>query len=411
MHEAQKVQVVVAVAATRLDLWLKSLTLGLVLLANNLCYAAILPEERADIMYHRYDGGGMVIDGPSVLVRKNFNDKVSIAGSYYVDSVSSASIDVKTQGASRYSEERTEYSLDAAYLVDKTQFNIGATLSDENDYEATSARFDISHAFFSEMTTISIGYSQGDDDISSSRDADFQRSLKRRNYRFGGSQILTKNLLLNLNYEGIVDEGYLQNPYRQIITVSCTTSAPDLISCPLANQEAALADEVYPSTRNSDAFSLKLSYHLPWEAAFKTRLGYFSDSWGINSVSLEFDYSHRLRDEIIADFRVRFYDQSEADFYANQFYISGATVPEFTGRDKELSQHSSYSIGAGISYRMELEGWLSDLLFNGQIDYFMFNYDNFLEYKDAINADTDVLSAPKYSFDAYALRLFVTGRF
>lgn len=382
-----------------------------VVLFNSFSFAATLPEERADAMYHRYEGGGMVIDGPSVLVRKNFNDKVSVSGNYYVDTVSSASIDVKTQGASRYTEERTEYSLDTAYLVDKTQFNIGFTKSDENDYEATSARFDISHAFFSEMTTVSIGYSQGDDDISSSRDDTFDRSLKRRNYRVSGSQILTKNLVLNLNYEGIVDEGYLQNPYRKIITINCTTFALDLDSCPLANREAALADEVYPSTRNSDAFSVKLAYHLPWEAALKTKLGYFSDSWGIDSASLEFDYSHRLKDKWIADLRVRFYTQSQAEFYANEFYISGATLPEFTGRDKELSEHSSYSLGLGASYHMEIDGWITDLLFNTQIDYLYFDYDNFREYSTAINAGTDILAAPSYSFDAYALRLFVTGRF
>ncbi|MDH3856544.1 MAG: hypothetical protein OEV07_01000, partial [Gammaproteobacteria bacterium] len=30
--------------------------------------AAVLPEERVDLLYHRYDGGGAEIDGPSFLV-------------------------------------------------------------------------------------------------------------------------------------------------------------------------------------------------------------------------------------------------------------------------------------------------------------------------------------------------------
>lgn len=385
--------------------------LALTLLANSFSYAATLPEERADAMYHRYEGDGMVIEGPSFLVRKNFKDKVSVAANYYVDKVSSASIDVKTQGASRYTEERTEYSIDTTYLIDKTQFNIGVTKSDENDYSASSARFDISHAFFSEMTSIGIGYSQGDDDISSSRDDSFQRSLTRRNYRIGGSQILTKNLLLNLNYESIVDEGYLQNPYRKIITVSCSSMELELVNCPIANRVAALADEVYPATRNSDAWSVKLAYHLPWDAALKTKVGYFSDSWGIKSTSMEFDYSHRLKENWIADLRVRYYTQNQADFYANQFYISGETTARFKGRDKELSEYDSYSFGLGVSYQLELDSWVKDLLFNAQFDYFQFNYENFLEYDQAINAGTDVLGAPTFGFDAYTLRIFVTGRF
>ncbi|MEW8155874.1 MAG: hypothetical protein AB2765_14945, partial [Candidatus Thiodiazotropha endolucinida] len=38
--------------------------------------ATVLPEDRADIMYHRYDGGGVEVDGPSILVRKSFSGNV-----------------------------------------------------------------------------------------------------------------------------------------------------------------------------------------------------------------------------------------------------------------------------------------------------------------------------------------------
>ena len=41
--------------------------------------AAVLPADRADLMYHQYDGGGMTIDGPSVLVRKSVTDDVSVS--------------------------------------------------------------------------------------------------------------------------------------------------------------------------------------------------------------------------------------------------------------------------------------------------------------------------------------------
>ena len=67
----------------------------------------VLPEDRADTLYHLYDGGGVKIDGPSVLVRKGFANKVSVAGQYYVDTISGASVDVVST-ASPYTEERTE---------------------------------------------------------------------------------------------------------------------------------------------------------------------------------------------------------------------------------------------------------------------------------------------------------------
>jgi hypothetical protein len=77
----------------------------------------VLPDDRSDILYHQYEGGGVTIDGPSILVRKSIGKNVSVSGNYYVDMISSASIDVITT-ASPYTEERTQYSLSADYLRD-----------------------------------------------------------------------------------------------------------------------------------------------------------------------------------------------------------------------------------------------------------------------------------------------------
>ena len=77
--------------------------------------AATLPQDNVDVLYHRYDGGGMVIDGPSVLVRKSVGPQVSVSGQYYVDMVSAASVDVVAL-ASEYTEERTEYTLSLIHI-------------------------------------------------------------------------------------------------------------------------------------------------------------------------------------------------------------------------------------------------------------------------------------------------------
>ena len=61
--------------------------------------ADVLPDDRADVLYHNYDGGGITIQGPSVLVRKKVGDNnISFFGSYYEDLISSASIDVEAVG-------------------------------------------------------------------------------------------------------------------------------------------------------------------------------------------------------------------------------------------------------------------------------------------------------------------------
>jgi hypothetical protein len=50
--------------------------------------AAVLPEDRADIMYHRYSGGAEC-GRPLDPVRKNSASRF-VTGSYYVDAISSA---------------------------------------------------------------------------------------------------------------------------------------------------------------------------------------------------------------------------------------------------------------------------------------------------------------------------------
>ena len=129
---------------TKTRLWLliaAGVTMCVVFAASS--RAAVLPEDRSDIMYHGYDGGGLQVDGPSVLVRKGVKDRVSVWANYYVDMISSASIDVVST-ASEYTEEREEKSLGFDYLHGKTFMGLSYTNSEESDYSAHSVRFGIS---------------------------------------------------------------------------------------------------------------------------------------------------------------------------------------------------------------------------------------------------------------------------
>ncbi|MCP4272610.1 MAG: hypothetical protein GY781_11680, partial [Gammaproteobacteria bacterium] len=111
----------------------KYIFLSFILTCNSLI-AAVLPDDRADALYHSYDGGGVEVNGPSILVRKKVLDDFSISANYYVDMVSSASIDVITT-ASEYTEERTQYSVGVDYLNQNTTMSFNFTNSSESDYE------------------------------------------------------------------------------------------------------------------------------------------------------------------------------------------------------------------------------------------------------------------------------------
>ena len=122
--------------------------------------AGTLPEDRADVMYHLYEGGDLTVDGPSVLVRKSMADKVSVWANYYVDLITSASVDVMAT-ASPYSERRVEWSTGADFVHEDTSMGLSFTKSDESDYNARTVRFGISQTFFGDLTTVGIAANDG----------------------------------------------------------------------------------------------------------------------------------------------------------------------------------------------------------------------------------------------------------
>jgi hypothetical protein len=372
---------------------------GLLLLALTTIssQAAVLPEDRADILYHAFDGGGADISGPSVLVRKNIADKVSLSGSYYVDMVSSASIDVIAT-ASPYEEERDQYSAAIDYLNGKSLMSLSYTKSSESDYDAETWAIGISQDFFGDLTTIGIGFSVGNDTVnrnikqpdgSTITDPDFEDEAQHRRYSFSISQILTKSLIATLAFETVTDEGYLNNPYR---TVRYRDNSP---------QGYSYEQELYPRTRNSDAIALRAMYYLPYRAALKGEYRTYTDSWGIDADIAELKYVHPVGSWKF-EAKVRAYKQNQADFYSDLFEFSEATT--YRARDKELSEFSDISFGLGVTYELP-GGWL-DVFEKSTInlywDHFQFDYDNFRD----VTAGGDAGEEPLYSFDADVIRLY-----
>ena len=359
--------------------------------------ATVLPEERADIMYHNYDGGGITIDGPSLLVRKDIANKVSVKANYYVDNVSSASIDVEASGASRYEEKRTEYTLGADYLYEKALMSFGYTNSTENDYDATTYSFGISQDFFGDLTTLTLGYSMGNNTVKQTGNAGFEKQMDQQNYRFGISQIVTSNLLLTFNYEGITDEGYLNNPYRSYRYLN-----------PANPTSYIMETEVYPQTHTSDAAAIGGKYYLPYRAAIGFNYRYFTDDWEIEAHTFELDYTHPVGDSWILDFSARHYQQTSAYFYSDLHQFQSADPKDFRARDKELSDYTTTSLGFGITYNFKIgEGkWVEKSSVTFNYNHIRFDYNNFTDLTKSTGVPG---TEPLYSFNAEVIRMYLSA--
>lgn len=354
--------------------------------------AATLQPDSVDALYHSYEGGGMDIGGPFILFRKNVGTQFSLNGHYYVDSVSSASIDV-IASASEYEEERTEYSAGLDYLHEKTIVSVGYTNSEENDFTANTMFVSVSQDFFGDLSTLTFGYSRGWDEVRKIKSS-FARDVDRQNYRFGLSQVLTKNMIMGLDVDVITDEGYLNNPYRRYRYIDPDDSTNYLYS-----------DEVYPETRTSTAVALRAQYYLPYRAALKAEYRYFTDSWGIDAHTYELQYIHPVGPSWTFEGRYRYYQQTQADFYQDLFPYLGSQ--DFMARDKEMSSFEDYTIGLGLSYVFGKGAiaHVDKLKLTALVDYLEFSYENF---RDVTQASITPGDEPLFGFDAWVTRLSVT---
>lgn len=354
--------------------------------------AAVLPQDRSDAMYHSYSGGGVSIDGPSILLRKQIGNQFSVSANYYVDSISGASIDVMAT-ASPYTEERTEHSVGVDYLHNKTLVNLNLTNSSENDFEAKSMHLGISQDFFGDLTTLSLGYSRGWDEVGKRGDEVFAEEATRHQFQIGLTQVLTKSLIMGLSIENISDQGFLNNPYRSVRYLD-----PDSAS------GFRFEPEVYPQTRTSNAASLTANYYLPYRASVYGEARVFSDTWGIDAKSFKLGYIHTFGEQWIVDFHLRHYQQNKADFYQDLFTRS----EEFNvrARDKELSTFNNQAIGLSVSYQFNFsaDSWLKKSTINYEIDHVRYSYDDFRN----VLADAAVGEEPLYAFSANVTRIFVS---
>lgn len=371
------------------------LLLGGLLGGSAFVLAAVLPEERVDVLYHRYDGGGLKVDGTSVLVRKNFADKVSVSANHFIDNVSSASIDVITQ-ASKFEDKRTEKSFNVDYLYDRTLMSAGYIQSDESDYLSKTFHVDVSQDFFGDLTTFSMGYTRGNNTIKRNRDKTFEEESLHQEYRVGLSQILTRNLIASITQELMVDDGYLSNPYRSFRYASATDIAQGRYFWQL---------ERFPDARTSHTTGLHARYHLPnYRAAVYGNYRYYTDGWDLKSNTFELGYTHTLPSGWMFDVHARHYKQSAANFYSDLF--TRADQFTYMTRDKQLSDMQSISFGAGVTYEMPFKDTFIDkLTFNLMWDHIKFDFNNF---HDASVKNVAPGTEPEYSYDADVLRMLLT---
>jgi len=349
--------------------------------ASGAAGAATLPEDKAEALYHSYDGGGVKATGPALLVRKSLLDKVSLSAQYYVDAVSNASIDVITT-ASPFKETRKVYEFGIDTVVRDTTLSGSVSRSKEPDYVADAASLDVAHEVFGGMTTFSLGYTRSADDVGKKGIPGFFDKANHWQYRAGITQILTPRWLLSINGEAVSDSGYLGSPYRA------------------ARVFGAAVPERNPRTRTSRAIKLRTIYDssalLP-RSSIRAEYRRYWDTWDVKAGTTEIGGSKYVGESFLVDAMIRLYSQDKALFYSD----NAQSETTYISRNRQLSTFKTTAFGGKVTYTYPRLPAGYDVKLIGSYERKSFKFSDF----------TDLRTGNKFSYNADVLQLLVSATF
>ena len=367
--------------------------------------AAVLPDDRADIFYSSYRGGGMDITGESVLVRKKFSEQFAVQANYFIDKVSGASVDVLSN-ASVIKDERKQKGLSLDYIHDKTQYNLSYTNSTERDYISNTTHFSLSQDMFGDLTTVTLGFTDSRNKVGENNGTSNLPKIswlghaESRSYEGGLSQVITKNLIAGATVEVITDQGLLSNPYRSIRYIV------DPAINPLGY---ALGSQLFPNTRTSTAVETRAKYYLPYRAAASVSYRYFTDTWGIRANTVEVGYTQPVSNMFIFEGRLRHYSQNHATFYSDLFPF--ANSQNFEARDQNLAASTNDTIDAKMTWAFAPEGFLVFKRATASLDVsrIQFKYKDFRDIRDyTVNNGYAPGTEPLYGFNAMIYQVYIS---
>ncbi len=228
-------------------------------------------------------------------------------------------------------ESRTDFNGSFDFYFSGSKLGIGAGHSTENDYRSFSFAINNSLWFNDKNTTLDLSLATSFDTIEPT-DAGVDSIYPLRptsedktslNAAVGMSHVINKKLLLGASVNYAVYDGYLSDPYKQVYVAG------------------NVVGDSRPDVRKQIALNLQARRFFSGpNAALHADYRYFSTDWGTTSHTVNVAWYQNLGSWQIVP-RIRFYNQSAANFYRN-YYIN-ERADGFYSSDYRLSAYDAIS--------------------------------------------------------------------
>ncbi|MBT8092060.1 MAG: DUF3570 domain-containing protein [Gammaproteobacteria bacterium] len=261
----------------------------------------------------------------------------------------------------------TRVALNASWqqpLGETGLINVGTSLSIEYDYTHLGVNARYARDFNQRNTTLSAGLALSMDSLdpvggaptpfsemlnvgdTSNRLGDQDKDII--DVVLGVSQVINRNLIMQLNYSFSQADGYLTDPYKILSVVDGITGDTLLVSPPpsVDGPSHQFLFESRPDERTKHSVYAQAKYYMNGKV-LDASYRYMTDDWEIDSHTVDLRYRWPLNEGSYLEPHLRFYTQSEAEFYRLSL-VDSEPLPGFASADYRLGNFDA--ITAGLKY-------------------------------------------------------------
>lgn len=229
-----------------------------------------------------------------------------------------------------------------------TQLNFGLSASSDTVDPVGGAPVGLSRV-------VAVGTPDFDDAFASSRMDDTDNKTLV-DLLVGVSQVINKRTIMQFNYSYSQADGYLTDPYKILSVID--DSAGDDFGATLEDDMGVpvYIHEQRPDSRAKHAFYWQTKYMFANKNVLDGSYRFMTDDWGITSHTLEMKYRIQF-DKSYLEPHLRYYQQSEADFYQRYVlaseYQAGLPDTENASADYRLGELTGTTVG--LKYGRKLD--------------------------------------------------------
>jgi hypothetical protein len=262
--------------------------------------------------------------------------------------------------------------------------NFGFSASNEFDYLHLGANLKLSRDLNQRNTTISVALAVARDELTpiggnplplspmadvgdlSNRTRDESKDLL--DLVLGVTQVINRNLLVQLNYSFSDSSGYLNDPYR-IVSIADPVSGDPIARTPTPGVPGPSHEYLFesrPDERTKHSVYAQAKYYMNGKV-LDASYRFMTDDWEIDSHTVDLRYRWPLRNRNYLEPHFRYYTQSHAEFYRPSI-DGGLALPSYASADYRLGEFDAITVGlkygwetaSGSEWSARLEFYMSD---------------------------------------------------